>query len=157
MSAGSGILPTAETLQIVDELRKNNSRYVYGLFKVEGNQVNPDHQGPLSKYKTGSDQDYAENYKTRVWPDIVRALENAGGPRFAVFDFAFISGEGRIVRTLVSLGWCPDKGVTAKEKMTFASTKTAFEAKINIGKKYAANDSSDLEYDTVHAFVSAGK
>jgi hypothetical protein len=157
MSAGSGILPTPETLSIVDELRKNNSRFAYGLFKVSGNTVIPDTQGPLNKYKTGTDQDYATGYKNSVWPDIVRALEEAGGPRFAVVDFAFISGEGRIVRTLVSIGWCPDKGVTAKEKMTFASTKTAFEAKINIGKKYAANDSSDLEYDTVHAFVSAGK
>jgi hypothetical protein len=32
---------------------------------------------------------------------------------------------------------------------TFASTKTAFEVKINIGKKYQANDESDLEYSTV--------
>jgi len=158
MSAGSGILPSSETLSLVDELRKNNSRYAYGLFKVEGQQVVPDSQGSLDQYKgKGGDQEYAQNYKNTVWPDIVRALENAGGPRFAVVDFAFISGEGRIVRTLVSIGWCPDKGVTAKEKMTFASTKTAFEAKINIGKKYPANDSSDLEYDTVYAFVSAGK
>lgn len=154
MSAGSGILPTSETLAIVDELRKNNSRYTFGLFKVEGQSVVPDAQGAKP---SGGDQDYANGYKTNVWPQVVNALENAGGPRFAVVDFAFISGEGRIVRSLISIGWCPDKGVPAKEKMTFASTKTAFEAKINIGKKYAANDSSDLEYDTVYAFVSAGK
>ena len=41
--------------------------------------------------------------------------------------------------------------------MTFASTKTAFESKINIGKKYQANDISDLEYQTVYEFVSANK
>jgi len=61
------------------------------------------------------------------------------------------------VKTLVSIGWCPDRGVPAKQKMTFASTKTAFEAKINIGKKYQANDPSDLEYKTVFDFVSSGK
>jgi hypothetical protein len=36
----------------------------------------------------------------------------------------------------MSVGWCPDKGTPAKQKMIFGSTKTAFEQKINIGKKY---------------------
>lgn len=139
---------------MIDELRKNNSKYVFGTFRVEGHSVVPDQQLPKP---SGTDHEFAHGYGKQVWPQVVKALESAGGPRFAVGDFAFISGEGRIVRTLVSIGWCPDKGVSAKEKMTFASTKTAFEAKINIGKKYAANDSSDLEYDTVFAFVSAGK
>lgn len=50
---------------------------------------------------------------------------------------------------------CPDKGTTAKAKMTFASTKTAFENKINIGKKYQANDDSDLEYSAVFTSIQA--
>ena len=33
------------------------------------------------------------------------------------------------MKSLVSVGWCPDKGTPPKLKMTFASTKTAFEVR----------------------------
>jgi len=33
--------------------------------------------------------------------------------------------------------------------MTFASTKTSFDGKINVGKKYQANDVADLEFAAV--------
>jgi len=148
MSAGSGILPTADTLALVDELRKNNSKYVFGLFKVHGDTIIPD---TSYEAKSGS------SFKDDVWPAFIKALDAAGGPRFAVIDFSYTSKDGRQVRTLASVGWCPDKGVPAKEKMTFASTKTAFEAKINLGKKYQANDESDLEFQTVLDFISQGK
>jgi len=92
-----------------------------------------------------------------VWPEFVKAIENADGPRFAVIDFAFVHADGRAVRVLTSIGWCPDRGVPAKLKMTFASTKTSFESKINIGKKYQANDINDLEYATVYEFIKANK
>jgi len=154
MSAGSGILPSPESLAIVDELRKNNSKYSFGLFKVEGNAVVPDTQFART---AGDDHALAAAFEKTVWPQFIRALESANGPRFGVIDFAFANAEGRIVRTLVSISYCPDKGVPAKLKMTFASTKTSFEAKINIGKKYQANDISDLEYKTVLDFVGAGK
>jgi len=148
MSAGSGILPTTETLGQVVELRKNNSKYAFGYFKVDGNQVVPD-----IAYEAKSSADF----KSEIWPAFVKSCENAGGPRFGIIDFHYTSRDGRPSRMLTSIGWCPDKGVSAKEKMTFASTKTAFEAKINIGKKYQANDESDLEYQTVFDFVSQGK
>ncbi len=142
----SGIAPTSETLAIIDELRKNNSKFVYGLFKVDKNSIIPDQQ-----HEAKSGVEFQD-----VWKSFVSTLENCG-PRFAVIDFSYKSKDDRQVRTLVSIGWCPDKGVPAKEKMTFASTKTAFEAKIDIGKKYQANDASDLEYQTVLEFVSQGK
>jgi len=148
MSAGSGILPTSDTLAVVDELRKNNSKWVFGLFKVSGSEIIPDTQ---YEAKSGA------NFEKDVWPAFVKALDGAGGPRFAVIDFSYKTKDERQARTLTSIGWCPDKGVPAKEKMTFASTKTAFEAKINLGKKYQANDESDLEYQTVLDFVSQGK
>jgi len=155
MSAGSGILPTPESLQLVDELRKNNSKFAFGLFKVEGQAVVPVRSE--AKPSAANDEEYAKNFNNTVWPAFVKSVSGEDGPRFAVVDFAFITGEGRIVKTLMSIGYCPDKGVSAKNKMTFASTKTSWEAKINIGKKYAASDVSDLEYATVLEFVSAGK
>jgi len=163
MSAGSGILPSAATLAVVDDLRKNSTKLVFALFKVEGIEVIPDRSFPSSadetskvaKWKEGGDENYAKNFQSTVWPDFVKAIEGSTGPRFAVVDFAFTNNEGRIIRQLVSVSWCPDKGTPARTKMAFASTKTAFENRINIGKKYAANDFADLEYSTVFETVAA--
>jgi len=99
--------------------------------------------------KAQGDAAVAAAFEKDVWPEFVKVLTAADGPRFAVIDFTYQTKDGRIQKTLLSVGWCPDKGTTAKAKMTFASTKTAFEVKINIGKKYQANDESDLEYATV--------
>lgn len=157
----SGILPTSETLATVDELRRNNSKYVFALFKIDGTSIVPAGVFPENaedmKTIRSSDDAYAKSFKDTVWPAFLNAITSADGPRFSVIDFAFIHPDGRIVRVLTSIGWCPDRGTTAKTRMTFASTKTAFESKINIGKKYQANDVSDLEYQTVYDFVSANK
>jgi len=111
----------------------------------------------IAELKSKGDAAVAAAFEKTIWPKFISAVEGAGGPRFAIVDFALVVGEGRITRTLTSISWCPDKGVTAKQKMTFASTRTAFEAKINIGKKYPANDLSDLEYSAVKDAVGSGK
>ena len=145
----------------MDELRKNQSRYFFALFKIEGTKIVPDTQYPATpeeaKAIRTSDDAFAKSFKDAVWPAFISAIEAADGPRFGVIDFAFHHPDGRVVRVLTSIGWCPDKGVSAKTKMTFASTKTSFESKINIGKKYQANDISDLEYNQVYEFVSLNK
>jgi hypothetical protein len=156
MSSGSGIPPTQETLTLVDELRKNNSKFIFALFKIDGNQVVPADQWPnsdddaklFSSLKTQGDEAVARAFEKQIWPKFVAALEKSDGPRFAVIDFSFVTGDNRVVRTLTSIGYCTDR-TPARSKMAFASTKTAFEGKINIGKKYQANDPSDLEYPTV--------
>lgn len=157
MSSGSGIAPTQETLAVVDELRKNNSKFVFALFKIDGNHVVPSEQWPHSESdislfqgikSNGGDLSVAHAFEKQIWPKFVSVLERADGPRFAVIDFSHATTDGRVVRTLTSIGYCTDR-TPPRSKMTFASTKTAFEAKINIGKKYQANDPSDLEYPTV--------
>jgi len=161
MSAGSGINPNAATLALVDELRKNNSKYVFGLFKVLGTEVVPDTQFPhddneakeVATWKKAGDTEYAASFKNAVWPKFLGYIERADGPRFGVIDFNYVTGEGRIVKQLVVVSYCSDKGTTAKMKMTFASTKTAFETKINVGKKYQANDLADLEFDQVFEYI----
>jgi len=165
MSAGSGILPSHETLALVDELRKNNSKYLFALFRVEGQAVVPDSHWPATDADAaivaglkanGGDGGVAAGFEKHIWPQFVKAMGSANGPRFGVIDFSYTSKDGRTVRTLTSVTYCSDK-VAAKLKMTFASTKTAFEAKINIGKKYQGSDISDLEYSAVFEAVSAGK
>jgi len=121
----------------------------FATFKVDGVQIVPDVTYGDAALKGQGDQKIAEQFEKSIWPQFVKTLTAANGPRFAVIDFTYTTKDGRIQKTLVSVGWCPDKGTPAKQKMTFASTKTAFEVKINIGKKYQANDESDLEYATV--------
>jgi len=164
MSSGSGINPSPEALALVDECRKNNSKYLFALFKIDeqGKEVVPcsvfpetaEEQKLVAGLKAQGSDGVAKNYKSTVWPIFVQKLEAQNGPRFAVIDWQQITGEGRLITKLTNIAWCPDKGTTAKSKMTFASTKTSFDAKINIGKKYQANDSSDLEYETVNEFMA---
>jgi len=99
--------------------------------------------------KKQGDMAIAQAFEKDVWPHFVKTLTASDGPRFAVIDFVYLTKDGRIQKTLVSVGWCPDKNTPARQKMTFAATKTAFEVKINIGKKYQANDEADLEYQSV--------
>lgn len=145
----SGITPNAETLAQVDELKKNNSKWFFATFKVDGISIVPDSQWGEPALKAQGDAAVAAAFEKQVWPEFTKQLTSADGPRFAVIDFVYTTKDGRIQKTLLSLGWCPDKGTPAKQKMTFASTKTAFETKINIGKKYQANDESDLEFSSV--------
>lgn len=149
MAAASGITPTSETLATVDELRKNNSKYFFATFKVDGESIVPDSTFSLPDLKSQGDAAVAAAFEKQIWPEFVKTVTSADGPRFAVVDFTYTTKDGRIQKTLLSVGWCPDKGTTAKQRMMFASTKTAFEVKINIGKKYQANDESDLEYESV--------
>jgi len=159
MSAGSGISPNAATLTLVDELRKNSTKYVFALFKVEGTEVVPDMTYPSESEMAAvaaekkSDTGYADSFKNKHWKNFIAAIEKANGPRFGVIDFTYITSEARTVKALVSVSYCPDKGTPARLKMTFASTKTAFETKINVGKKYQANDISDMEFDAVFEYL----
>jgi len=154
MAAASGIAPSAETLANVDELRKNSSKYFFATFQVSGESIVPDQVYGDAALKAQGDAAVASSFESKVWPEFVKVLTAASGPRFAVIDFTFTTKDGRIQKTLISVGWCPDKGTSAKQKMMFASTKTAFEVKINIGKKYQANDESDLEYQSVFDGIS---
>jgi len=149
MAAASGISPTQETLAVVDVLRKNNSKYFFATFKVDGTTIVPDFSFADAALKAKSAAEIAASFKETIWAAFVAQLTGSDGPRFAVIDFVYTTKDGRIQKSLVSIGWCPDKGTPPKQKMTFASTKTSFEAKINIGKKYQANDEADLEFEQV--------
>jgi len=156
MSSGSGIPPSAATLARIDELRKNSSKLLFATFKIVGQEIVPDAVYPntadeekrFAALKASGDEAVAKVFESELWPDFVNNVTNADGPRFAVLDFYSVNSEGRILRQLVSIGWCSDK-TKPQQKMTFASTKTSFEGKINIGKKYMANDQADLEYASV--------
>jgi len=160
MSAGSGIAPNSETLALVEELRKKTSKFRFSTFKIQGTNVVPDKVYPETDLEVkevstfaSSDQLLAENFEKKVWPVFLATIEKADGPRFGIVDFAFINKEGSIKKILACVSFCSDK-CPARVKMTFSSTRTAFENKVNIGKKYGANDISELEYATVKEALS---
>ena len=59
-------MPTNETLAIVDEIRKNNSKFAFALFKVEGNAVVPDMEFPIGNLKAKGEEDYCRNFEHTV-------------------------------------------------------------------------------------------
>jgi len=99
-----------------------------------------------------TDEQCAKNFEGKIWPRFVSAFEKADGPRFGIVDFAFINKEGSIKKILIIVSWCSDK-IGARVKMTFASTRTSFENKVNIGRKFGCNDISELEYNNVKTNV----
>jgi len=146
----------------VDELRKHNTKLVYALFKISGVEVVPDVVYPGNEEESQevqqlkkSDADYAAHFKTNVYPKFIKAIEAADGPRYGLIDFAYATDDGRIVKNLAIISVCFDRTTPPKTKMVFASTKTALEMKFNIGKKYTANDPSDLEYNTVFDYIKS--
>jgi len=156
MSAGSGIVPSSETLALVEELRKKSSKFRFATFKIDKTAVVPDRKFPDSESEhqicatyAATDEALATNFELQIYPHLLSSFEKADGPRFAVVDFAFYNKEGSIKKILAVISFCNDKTSPARVKMTFASTRTAFENKINIGKKYGANDFSELEFSTV--------
>jgi len=162
MSAGSGIAPSTESLQIVDELRRHNTKLVFALFKIQGIEVVPDVVYPTTEDEVAevqqlkkSDAEYASQFKSTVYPKFIKAIEAADGPRYGLIDFAYPTDDGRIVKNLAIISVCFDRTTPAKTKMVFASTKTALEMKFNIGKKYTANDPSELEYNTVFDYIKS--
>jgi len=73
MSAGSGILPTTETLKLVDDLRKHNTSLAFALFKIDGVDVIPAGSYPDSgeaKEFVASKKDisvYAKNFEKKKY------------------------------------------------------------------------------------------
>ncbi|KAL2759683.1 hypothetical protein ACRALDRAFT_2023822 [Sodiomyces alcalophilus JCM 7366] len=79
------------------------------------------------------------------------------GPRYAIYDFEYSLASGEGERNKITfIAWSPDDaGVMAK--MIYASSKEALKRSLTgIATELQANDSDDIEYDTVIKTVSKG-
>ncbi|KAJ2971641.1 hypothetical protein NQ176_g7591 [Zarea fungicola] len=79
------------------------------------------------------------------------------GPRYAVYDFEYnlASGDG-IRNKIVFIAWSPDDA-GVQPKMIYASSKEALKRSLTgIASELQANDSDDIEYDTMLKTVSKG-
>lgn len=116
----SGISPTQETLAIIDDIRR--SKFFFATFKVEGVSIVPDVSYVNADLKAQGDAAVAAAFEKDVWPEFIKALSNADGPRFAVIDFSFNTADGRIKKTLTSIGW---SGTNSDRHATEERTQTA--------------------------------
>ncbi|KAF4126435.1 cofilin [Geosmithia morbida] len=79
------------------------------------------------------------------------------GPRYAVYDFEYNLASGDGVRNKITfIAWSPDDA-GVQPKMIYASSKEALKRSLTgIATELQANDSEDIEYDTILKVVSKG-
>ncbi|XP_065197801.1 uncharacterized protein LOC135829324 [Sycon ciliatum] len=74
-------------------------------------------------------------------------------PRYILYDFGISNTEGRIVKKLAFIFWCPDNSPIGK-KMIYASSKDSLKKVMTgIGIEFQANDASDMEFKDLVAEV----
>jgi hypothetical protein len=70
-------------------------------------------------------------------------------PRFIVFDFADLRPDGRQIKKLVLIKWCPD-AVTFRIKPVIGATYQTLKDKLTgLGKDIQASDKGDLAYEAI--------
>jgi cofilin len=108
--------------------------------------------------EASSDTDW-ETFRSKLINATIKSPSGAVGkaPRYAVYDFEYelSSGEGKRNK-ITFIAWSPDDA-GVKPKMIYASSKDALKRSLNgIAHELQANDSDDIEYDTVLKVVSKG-
>lgn len=147
----SGASVSQECVSAYNDL-KLNKKYKYIIFKLS------DDNKEIVVEEASDDKDW-ENFREKLVNATTKSKTGAvgKGPRYAVYDFQYslASGEGERNK-LTFLAWSPDDaGVMAK--MIYASSKDALKrALTGIATELQANDSDDIEYETVLKTVSKG-
>jgi hypothetical protein len=131
---------------------KLNKKYKYIVYKLSDD------------YKEIVVEHASEN---RDWEDFREKLINATsksrsgavgkGPRYAVYDFEYNLASGDGIRNKITfIAWSPDDA-GIQPKMIYASSKEALKRTLTgIAHEHQANDSDDIEYDTILKNVSKG-
>jgi len=71
--------------------------------------------------------------------------------RFVVFDFADTKADGRQIKKLVLIKWCPDSVSFRVKPVVGATYQTLKEKLTGLGKDIQASDASDLAYEAIKA------
>jgi len=66
---------------------------------------------------------------------------------YAAYDFTYESGEGQRSKILF-IPWNPS-GARIKQKMVYASSKTALQARLGLSSEIQATDYDEVDYNTV--------
>ncbi|CAK7238918.1 MAG: cofilin [Sporothrix thermara] len=149
----SGASASQECVTAYNEL-KLNKKYKYIIYKLD------DKNSEIVIETASSDGDW-EVFRNQLINATTKTRTGEGkGPRYAVYDFEYelASGEGTRLKSnkLTFIAWSPDDA-PIMAKMVYASSKEALRrALTGIATEIQANDSDDIEYDTVLKTVSKG-
>jgi hypothetical protein len=94
------------------------------------------------------DNDKENNWKQRVYPKLIDALNNEPNPLYIILDFKYVI-DGRKCSKLYFIGWCPEK-CHVKQKMIFSGTFRHFADMVNIPIRLTAHDMQDITYQELY-------
>ncbi|KAK7747974.1 cofilin [Cytospora paraplurivora] len=131
---------------------KLSKKYKYIIYKLS------DDLKEIVVETLGTNKDWEEFRSALINAKTVSKTGQEGkGPRYAVYDFEYSlsSGEGDRNK-LTFIAWSPDDA-GIKAKMVYASSKDALKRALSgIAVEIQANDSDDIEFDSVLNKVSKG-
>ncbi|OAA52394.1 cofilin/tropomyosin-type actin-binding protein [Beauveria brongniartii RCEF 3172] len=147
----SGAVVSQECITAFNEL-KLSKKYKYIVYKLS------DDYKQIVVEEASGDKDW-ENFRNKLIEATSKTKTGAvgKGPRYAVYDFEYNLATGDGVRNkIVFIAWSPDDA-GVQPKMIYASSKEALKRSMNgIASELQANDSDDIEYDTIIKTVSKG-
>ncbi|KAL2160342.1 hypothetical protein VTH06DRAFT_1515 [Thermothelomyces fergusii] len=148
----SGATVNEECVAAYNEL-KLNKKYKYIIFKLS------DDNTEIVVESTGENADKYDDFREKLINAQSKSKTGAigKGPRYAVYDvqYELKSGEGKRNK-ITFIAWSPDDaGVMAK--MVYASSKEALKRALpGIAFEVQANDTDDIEWQTLVSTVSKG-
>lgn len=147
----SGASVAQECVTAYNEL-KLNKKYKFIIFKLS------DDDKEIVIEESSNEKDW-EVFREKLINATSKSKSGSvgKGPRYAVYDFEYSLSSGEGVRNKITfLAWSPDDA-PIKAKMVYASSKEALKrALTGIAIELQANDTDDIEYDTVLKTVSKG-
>lgn len=147
----SGATVSQECIEAYNDL-KLAKKYKYIIFKLsDGNKE--------IVVEEASDNKDWEAFREKLISATTKSKTGAvgKGPRYAVYDVEYELASGEGTRNKITfIAWSPDDaGVMAK--MVYASSKEALKRTLTgLAAELQANDTDDIEYDSVVKTVSKG-
>jgi cofilin len=147
----SGATVTQECITAYNEL-KLNKKYKYIIYKLSDNFKE------IVVEEASEDKDW-DNFREKLVNATTKTRSGAvgKGPRYAVYDFEYSLASGDGLRNKITfIAWSPDDA-GVQPKMIYASSKEALKrALTGIATELQANDTDDIEYDSILKTVSKG-
>ncbi|TQS31946.1 hypothetical protein Golomagni_07757, partial [Golovinomyces magnicellulatus] len=131
---------------------KLSKKYKYIIYKLS------DDYKEIVVDEASADKDW-DNFREKLINATAKSKSGAvgKGPRYAVYDFEYSLASGDGIRNKITfIAWSPDDA-GVQPKMIYASSKDALKRSLTgIATELQANDSDDIEYDSVIKTVSKG-
>jgi len=147
----SGATVSQDCITAYNDL-KLSKKYKFIIFKLS------DDNKEIVVEEASADKDWETFREKMISATSKNKMGKVGkGPRYAVYDFEYSLASGEGDRNKITfLAWSPDDA-SIHAKMVYAASKEALKRSLNgIATELQANDSDDIEYETVLKTISKG-